>query len=142
MVHVRGCVWFQAIDHYQHVLASGLHLSLDAEARIRCSLVFGLQSMGRMQEASRTLEEAAGRIPALRVRHAVTQVPVVPASEADMVHWRRVTERAVRGVIAELEAGTLVIDGAVNPLDMGGDLGYWLTYQVRRRCPTPPSGHE
>ena len=119
----------QGINHYRQVLASGIVLSPVEEAQIRASLSFGLASIGEPEESAACLAQGMDRIPALRLRHAVTMIPAVASSSASLAMWRRRTESAVDSTLRDLASQSVTVDGSVSPLDIGGDLGYWLTYQ-------------
>jgi len=125
------CECGQGIAQLRAVLASPhIQLSRQDEARIRCTLSYGLASIGDVRAGSEVLLAGSVRIPALRIRYALSLLPVVVSHKDEYPSWRDAMRQAVGQTRHAIQTQSLMLSGEVGPLDLGGDLAYWLTYQV------------
>ena len=122
---------------YLHALLSSTseveRMSSTQQTRLASTLAYALTSVGRIEDASALLQNLSQRVPALYIKYALSLVPIVPTELTKWHTARKLSFQAVTQAIQWLESGQMTVPASVTALDIGGDLGYWLTYQVMLR---------
>lgn len=92
-------------------------------------LCHALTSAGRLDEAEQVLLSEASKGQALmHIRRATALLPPVPSDSSDIMRRRGRMQRIIADLIALLRSGELELPADASPLDVAGDMAYYLTY--------------